>query len=157
MTREEAIEQLKNIKSAPSMFIDETIKELVETLKQPPTLCDFLGWEEGQEYEYRTVDILMLDNGKIYIKNDMCPSGWCNYTFFGNQIEDLRQAKKVEPKKYYAKIKIDMGKKYLFTHEETIRSGKKASSIRDERYVKTKQQWAELGINDRNADFEEVE
>lgn len=122
---------------------------------QPPTLADLLGWEERQEYEYRTGVILMVDNGKIYFKSDECSSGWCNYTFYGYEIEDLRQAKKVEPK-YYAKIKgwevfndgyywnYDEEKKYFFIN----------SKYETER---TKSQWAELGINEDNADFERVE
>ena len=40
----------------------------------------------------------MLKNGKIYYKSDKCSSGWCNYAISGNEIEDLRQAKKVEPR-----------------------------------------------------------
>ena len=63
------------------------------------TLADILGWEEGQEYEYRSDDVLMLDNGKIYYKSDKCSSGWCNYAFFGNEIEDLRRAKKAKKTK----------------------------------------------------------
>ena len=96
MTREEAIERLKNIKSVPSMFIDETIKELVEALQEPPTLADFLGWEEGQEYE--------AENGTIYnIQNDIVNIKFGDPYYFKKSLinqwfDELRQAKKVEPK-----------------------------------------------------------
>ena len=79
----------------------EELNQAFRTLVEPPTLADFLGWEEGQEYEWRG-DIVMLENGKIYYKSDKCSSGWCNYAISGNEIEDLRQAKKVEKPKLKA-------------------------------------------------------
>ena len=96
MTREEAIEQLKNIRSVPSIFIDETIKGLVEALEKPLTLADLLVWEEGVEYDYKDLYVLKVENNRLFMKSEKCSSGWCNFAIFGNEIEDLRQAKKVE-------------------------------------------------------------
>lgn len=100
MTREEAIEQLKNIRSVPSIFIDETIKELVEALQEPPTLADFLGWDEGQEYDVGIYDggIHRIKYGRL--EQSIGNEEWCNarLNLTPVQIRKLRQAKKVERK-----------------------------------------------------------
>ena len=96
MTREEAIEQLKNIRSVPSMFIDEIIKELVEIFKQPPTPLEMLGWEDRQEYEWRG-DIFRINSDilQVWDKEDEM---WFDSSEELNDYLRLRQAKKVEPK-----------------------------------------------------------
>ena len=96
VSREEAIERLKNIKSVPSMFIDEIIKELVEVFKQPPTLLEMLGWEDGQEYEWRG-DIFRINSDilQVWDKEDEM---WFDSSEELNDYLRLRQAKKVEPK-----------------------------------------------------------
>ena len=96
MTREEAIERLKNIKSVPSMFIDETIEDLVEAFQQPPTLAEMLGWQEGQEYEWRGgIFRINSDILQVWDKED---ERWYDSIVELNDYLRLRQAKKVEPK-----------------------------------------------------------
>lgn len=104
MDRQEAIEQLKNITSVPSMFIDETIKELVEVLEKPPALCDLLGWEEGIEYEELYGDRFIIKDNSLYktyyanldIKYEI--PRIAEFDWSSGNIEWLRQAKKVEPR-----------------------------------------------------------
>ena len=100
MTREEAIERLKNIRSVPSIFIDEIIKELVEALQEPPTLADFLGWEEGQEYKWRGVKYRIFYDILQYFDED--ERVWWDSIEELNDYLRLRQAKKVEKPKLKA-------------------------------------------------------
>lgn len=98
MNRKDAIKGLKNIRNVPSMFINETIKDLVEALEKPLTLADLLGWEEGVEYE--------SDGHRFKVKNDSLTILERNDDYWGDfdyswdikNINWLRQATKVEPK-----------------------------------------------------------
>lgn len=95
MNKKEAIEQLKNITSVPSMFIDETIKELVEVLKKPMTLEEFLGWEEGVEYK-ANCELYKIENDTLKIRYG---KRWVDdYELHLNNYDSLVDAKKVEPK-----------------------------------------------------------
>ena len=92
MTREEAILEIDCI-----LFEQDYLKrkEVMRALKQPVTLCDFLGWEEGQEYNWKGTTI-KIEKNNIYEKNEKCSSNWCNFYVSGEELLDLRQAKKVE-------------------------------------------------------------
>lgn len=62
MIREEAINKLTkmiNLSGDLSQTDKELAFECFERLEQPPTLAEFLGWRENQEYRLKT-------NGKIY-------------------------------------------------------------------------------------------
>lgn len=78
-------------------LIDEIFDE-VEKLRQPISLADFLGWEEGVEYEYEHSTYKIMDN-KLYHRYGY-PNDWkweesdCSL----NYIIKLQQAIKVEPK-----------------------------------------------------------
>lgn len=96
VNKEEAIERLKNIKSVPSMFIDEIIKELVEAFQQPPTLLEILGWEDRQEYKWRG-DIFRVQSDILQVW-DREDEMWFDSSKELNDYLRLRQAKKVEPK-----------------------------------------------------------
>ena len=70
------------------------------------TIAEFLGWEEGAIYRYK---------GSFYkIKNDMLLGSftgeqdeWCADWFICvNDIPFLKEATKVEPKKYYLRHKF---------------------------------------------------
>lgn len=114
MTREEAIKVLKKkmyeeadeitiehldgSQCMRTINIDLEMKEAIEVLEQPMTLAEFLGWQEGVEYEYEATGIVKVGNNILYVKSEKCSSGWCNFPLFTDEIEDLRQAKKVEPK-----------------------------------------------------------
>ena len=100
MTREEAITVLENIKMDLEHYRDlfmysNDINSVIERLKQPPTLAEFLGLEEGQEYNWKGTTIKIGKNN-IYEKNEQCSSNWCNFYVSGEELLDLRQAKKVE-------------------------------------------------------------
>ena len=96
VSREEAIEQLEKIRNVPSMFIDETIKDLVEAFKQPFTLSEMLGWEEGEEYEWRGDTFrVQSDILQVWDREDEM---WFDSSEELNDYLRLRQAKKVEPR-----------------------------------------------------------
>lgn len=77
------------------MFIDETIKELVEVFKQTPTLADFLGWEKGVEYEAMGSKFMILPDNNLY---ELFNGNWYGGSLGINKYKELQQATKVEPK-----------------------------------------------------------
>ena len=120
--------------------------------KQLPTLEDFLGWEEGVEYR-RGGNILKVEgnhlldkrpNGKFYNTN-------CNTA----ELIDLRNATKYELK-YYAKIKGWELITSTYCHFGLDDFSELEVVDRIDGYRLSKSEWNELGINDENADFEEV-
>lgn len=74
-----------------------------------------------------------------------------------------RQAKNIEDKKYYAKIKgvnlLNAQTDLKFFYFTKVKDGLVLCSKlhREKGQVFTKQEWNKLGINDKNADFEIVE
>lgn len=104
MIREEAINKLTkmiNLSGDLSQTDKELAFECFERLEQPPTLAEFLGWRENQEYRLKT-------NGKIYkVINDTLlinKSGeyrTARMRIRAENINDLRSACKIEPKKYW--------------------------------------------------------
>ena len=157
MTREEA---MKIIKENRPNYRDwqEEFDEALDRLKQPITLAEFLGWEEGEEYR-RGGNILKVEANHLLDKR---PSGhFYNTNCTTAELIDLRNATKYEPK-YYAKIKgWELVKDSKFIYWSADREGENIL-INDKTIFKnyhvalTKPEWAKLGINDSNADFEEV-
>lgn len=107
MTREEIITKVQNlINQAYKYDIDseyyEGLFDEIEKLRQPPTLAEFLGWEEGVEYDYC--------NARFRIKNGVLERRFTDAynvdrywelaeeRLTDSRINELRQAKKVEKK-----------------------------------------------------------
>ena len=99
MTREEAIEQIYTRISKEIAYKEQfySVIEALERVKEPISLADFLGWEEGQEYNWKGITI-KIEKNNIYEKNEKCSSNWCNFCVSGEELLDLRQAKKVVPR-----------------------------------------------------------
>lgn len=102
MDRQEAIKILYEIHAdafeKDNCWLKEHADSLLKYLNQPLTLVDLLGWEEGAKYKYKGPSVLKVENNRLYAKSRECSSGWCNFTLFTDEIEDLRQAKKIEKK-----------------------------------------------------------
>lgn len=135
-----------------------------EKLREPATLADVLGWEVRVLYEdlngftYRLKEPNELQEYHDEIETwSYLELGWSNYT-----IDLLRNAKKVEDKKYYAKIKgwekVSESESYYWTLAECRNNLFISYKTEEPNYMTkfTKEEWAELGITDENADFEEV-
>ena len=161
MNREEFVTKVQDlINQAYLHDIDnkyyEGLMHEAEKWRYPITLADFLGWEEGVEYR-RGGNILKVEGNHLLDKR---PDGkFYNTTCSTAELIDLRNATKCEPK-YYAKIKgwelfADfVGTKYWGVVSSHGRLG--FVSVDDAISI-TKDEWNELGISDKNADFEEVE
>ena len=71
MNRQEIIEQLKLIQAGLTQDDNNKSKNridaVIENLKQPITLADFLGWEENVEYEFDKKIYKVIDNN-LYSK-----------------------------------------------------------------------------------------
>ena len=96
MNRKEAIERIQELVAT------EEINKCLEILKQPITLADFLGWEEDVEYNafderYKVV------NNELYWFNDRY-NEWIK-SDYDEELINFQQAKKIQPKKYYLKLK----------------------------------------------------
>lgn len=100
MTREEIITKVQNlINQAYKYDIDseyyEGLFDEIENLRQPPTLAEFLGWEEGIEYR-RGGSYFKIEGNHLLQKGH---SGkWVNMNLQTWELIDLRQATKVEEK-----------------------------------------------------------
>ena len=100
MTREEALDVIRiNI---PNLYDEDfgyslcdKVEAAVTALEKPITLAEFLGWEEGQEYEVNS-QTFRLQGNDIQIK---AYNEWqFPYDVNVNYIMHLRQAKKVGKK-----------------------------------------------------------
>ena len=89
MTREEAIQIVQKL--LKTNRLDGTgLSQVWDFLKQPPTLCDFLGWEEGQEYEWRgNIFRIQSDILQVWDKYD---ESWYDSVDELNDYLRLRQA-----------------------------------------------------------------
>ena len=76
-------------------------------------------------------------------------------------IDKLEKEVKKEPPRFYAKIKgwelTNDGDCYWYKDENPIHGICIYPWSREEASIYTKEEWAELGITDENADFERVE
>ena len=154
MNREEALEIINKTKISFGRKNGKTaFIEALDRLQKPMTLAEFLGWEEGVKY-IRNGDVFKIEGDHVMgLKNG---SYWINPYFKSCELVDLRQAENIEPK-YYAKIKgwELLGSDICYFYQ----SSDKYIYLTSEKYAGrlTKEEWAELGITDENADFEEVE
>lgn len=125
-----------------------------EKLRYPITLAGFLGWEEGVEYR-RGGNILKVEGNHLLNKR---PNGkFFNTTCTTSELIDLRNATKYEDKRYYAKIKGWELISSTYCHFGLDDLSELEVVDRIDGYRLSKSEWEELGVNDTNADFEEVE
>ena len=158
MNREEVIQIVQKL--LKTNILDGTgLSQVWDYLKQPVTLADFLGWEEGVEYR-RGGNVLKVEDNHLL---DKTPNGkFYNAHCSTAELIDLRNATKYVPK-YYAKIKgwelIENSKIMYWNLDSEERDVFLSICGTNSRYhaILTKKEWAELGITDENADFEEVE
>ena len=105
MNRQEIIEQLKLIQAGLTQGDNNKSKNridaVIENLKQPITLADFLGWEENTIYVDNDTNIMykIQDDNlcEIIGQSLVIDSSYCFSKF---SIEELRQFKKCNTKKY---------------------------------------------------------
>ena len=157
MTREEFVTKVQDLVNQAYLYdIDpkyyEGLMHEAEKWRYPITLAEFLGWEEDTEYK-RGGDIFKVEGNNLFEKGEECSSGWCNFYMLSDELIDLRNATKYEPK-YYAKIKgwelIPGGYCYFGLDDNHDLEIKDACDA----YEFTKGEWADLGITDGFADFE---
>lgn len=80
----------------------QNLEDIIKYLKQPITLTDFLGWEEGVEYDYRG-DRYKINDNKLYYFD--CRYNEWILSIFNEDFIAFQQAEKVKPKKYYLRLK----------------------------------------------------
>ena len=156
MTREEAMNIIESNRVYYREWKREEFDEALDRLKQPITLAEFLGWEEGKEYR-RGGNILKVEANHLLDKR---PNGqFFNTNCTTAELIDLRNATKYEPK-YYAKIKgwelVNTGE-YYFAQNYPSNRFYITDDLDPEFSMFTKAEWAKLGITSENADFERVE
>ena len=80
------------------------IADLLKELKEPQTLLEFLGWEEGAEYAteyiYDEYKYKVINNTLFFTRTGY---DWRTYSMLN--FSRMKQAKKVEPKKYHLRLK----------------------------------------------------
>lgn len=106
MTREELVTELQDVldwafRNGIELDGFGELYDEVTKLKQPPTLAEFLGWEENQEYHVEGIANFMIKNGVLEyryrgVKNWEPYSARISESIF----ERLRTGKKIEEKKY---------------------------------------------------------
>ncbi|QUY64278.1 hypothetical protein GUI37_01585 [Helcococcus kunzii] len=85
-------------------FEDVHLRQVMEHLQQPISLAEFLGWEEGVEYEEVYGDRFIIEDDSLYKTYDTSfddgykTSRTTGFDWSVGNIEWLRKAKKVEPK-----------------------------------------------------------
>lgn len=101
MNRQEIISQIKLIQAGLTQDDNNKSKNridlVIENLKQPITLADFLGWEENVVYvdtEYPEY-IYKIKNDTLYEIIGQSLVIDCSYCFSKFSIEELRQFKKI--------------------------------------------------------------
>ena len=103
--REELVERgASNHEMNSGSAMDDNFKRIIDNLEDANlikytetdiTLADFLGWEEGVEYEHDGVRFKIEDN-KFYTHKVYSDTGWGEYYISINHVKGLRNAKKVE-------------------------------------------------------------
>ena len=103
MNRQEIIEQLKLIQAGLTQDDNKKSKNridvVIENLRQPITLAEFLGWEEDVEY-YVCKDRYKITENTLYYF-DYENNKWIKSKFhdrFHGRLIDFQQAKKIQPK-----------------------------------------------------------
>lgn len=103
MNRQEIIEQLKLIQAGLTQDDNNKSKNridaVIENLKQPVTLADFLGWEENAIYCTDGNVYYKIQNGNLFFKiNGKIPQLWnlSGYNDYFNYCYKFRQLEKVD-------------------------------------------------------------
>lgn len=118
MTREEALQKLQNFydwynddeldfDKQKEIKYDNDLKNIIEYLRQPTTLAEFLGWEENEIY-FCFGNLYMVKNDELCFLN--YKNEWRQACSYQELMDIKKQAKKVESKKYYLKLKGEYGK-----------------------------------------------
>ena len=112
MNRKEALEKLENYFFWD--FYDEeydketeqnhkqNLEGIIKYLKQPVSLADFLGWEEDVEYKIWSDRYKIIDNKLHLFDHEL--SKW-KTSCYNDDFADFKRAKKVQPEKYYLRLK----------------------------------------------------
>lgn len=102
MNRQEIIERLKLIQAGLTQDDNNKSKNridaVIENLKQPATLADFLGWEENAICTDANV-YYKIQNGNLFFKiNRKIPQLWnlSGYNDYFNYCYKFRQLEKVD-------------------------------------------------------------
>ena len=103
MNRQEIIERLKLIQAGLTQDDNNKSKNridaVIENLKQPISLADFLGWEENVIYTDGNV-YYKIQNGNLFFKiqNGKIPQLWnlSGYNDYFNYCYKFRQLEKVD-------------------------------------------------------------
>lgn len=114
MNREEALQKLQNFydwynddeldfDKEKEIKYDNDLKNIIEYLRQPTKLAEFLGWKENEIYT--------CFGNQYSIKNDeLCflnyKNEWSKAYVYKSLVDIKQQAKKIEPKKYYLQLKF---------------------------------------------------
>ena len=103
MNRQEIIERLKLIQAGLTQDDNNKSKNridaVIENLKQPVTLADFLGWEENVIYCTDGNVYYKIQNGNLFFKiNGKIPQPWnlSGYNDYFNYCYKFRQLEKVD-------------------------------------------------------------
>jgi hypothetical protein len=111
------------------------IADLLKELKEPQTLLEFLGWEEGAEYAteyiYDEYKYKVINNTLFFTRTGF---DWTRYSMLN--FSRMKQAKKVEPKKYHLRLKQEYVDFFGITEDENyINMFKRNKNIKEsERY-----------------------
>lgn len=73
----------------------QNLEDIIKYLKQPITLADFLGWEEGVEYKNWGSRYKIIDN-ELYLFSDKT-SEW-KMSEYNSDFASFKQAEKIQPK-----------------------------------------------------------
>lgn len=119
MNRGEALQKLQNFydwynddeldfDEEKEIKYDNDLKSIIEYLKQPTKLAEFLGWEENEIYIFFNLPYMVKDDELCFLNNE---NEWRTVNCYRTLTEIKQRAKKVEPKKiepkkYYLQLKF---------------------------------------------------
>lgn len=119
MNRQEALEKLENYfhwnyydqkyDKETERYHKQNLEDIIKYLKQPVSLADFLGWEEDVEYDV-SEERYKVVNGKLYWFNDRY-NEW-EISDYDEELIKFQQAKKIQPKKYFLRLRENYRKFY---------------------------------------------
>lgn len=132
MNRGEALQKLQNFydwynddeldfDEEKEIKYDNDLKNIIEYLRQPTKLAEFLGWEENEIYIFFNLPYMVKDDELCFLNNE---NEWRTVNCYRTLTEIKQRAKKVELKKfeckkYYLKLKKEyerfIGKQTEFT------------------------------------------
>ena len=118
MNRQEALKKLKNYfywnydDEEYDQEVEEkhkqNLEDIIKYLKQPITLIDYLGWEEGVEYDVLDERYKVVDK-KLYWFDEKI-NEW-RKSCYDEELINFQQAKKI-PEKYFLRLKEKYRKFY---------------------------------------------